>query len=284
MKKGSIRDKYNINYMKKKNKKYLLIAVIIGIILVLGYLIFNSSDPFKVNLFSIVGGTPGVSEMDLTITVENTGNVALTCTPVSATPIAFDSALDKSSKVVPITGTKKASWTSNKISTSQFEGLPNPDRFEVTIRCSYNTGQEVVYLPDKTSYIDLNILSEGTNVNFRTTDLTYDSGSTIAWNNGLCGGTLTKAGYGGMTHRPTSGTCGNLYYGYLIMSNLPGGRTEIFDGTTELYVDYNNPNNMVICTSNSTHHIETVYGKGVGGTISISPDKTTPSDSREIYC
>lgn len=201
--------------------------------MVLVYFIFNNPENFKVSLnspLSIVGGTVEVSSLDLTVTVENTGNVALTCYPLSATPTVFDSALSKTQKIVPITGIKKAVWTSNKIDVAQFEGAPSPDRFQVTIRCFYNNGQGViVYLLDKTSYIDLNIAPEGTggggtNVKFRTGSLSYitglTSGTPIAYADNGCGTDLIKYGYdtkGGIVD-----TC-DIYYGSVnkLIANVP---------------------------------------------------------------
>ncbi len=202
--------------MKKKYKKKIYIVWIVLIILVVGLIFYFNQDKFEVSFLplSVVGGISGVSELDLTVTVENTGNVALTCIPLSATPVIFDSALAKTAKVVPITGTKKVSWTSNKISVSQFEGLPSPDRFEVIIRCSYNTGQEIVYLPDKISYIDLNILSENTKVTFRTSNLEYGTGTEIAYNSGTCGNNLTRyLRYCSTFTSATSNKCANYLSG-----------------------------------------------------------------------
>jgi hypothetical protein len=190
----------------------------------------SSSNPL-----SIVQGTPGVSGMYLTVTATNTGTVPLSCSLITVTPTAFDTAMNKAMKYVPSTSPKKASWTSSLISVAQFEPLSQPVVFSVTARCSYMQGSNTVYLTDKTGSVSLNIQPDATgagfevsmdtgglgtewcgdgicqsnedatscapdctvtaNAKFRTLDVGYASGGAIAYNSGTCGLALTSYGY-----------------------------------------------------------------------------------------
>lgn len=184
------------------------------------------------NTFSIVGGVPGVSFIDLTITITNTGGEALSCNIISLTPSEFDLAVEKTTKAIQVG--KKTAWTSSLIDVAPLEG--GNVEFIATIRCSYTLGTEVKTLPDKTGSLILSILPDSTEasfdvsvesggtaseycgdgicqvnedpescpadcaianyVKFRTTDLSYVSGSAIAFTE-ICGNDLTAYGYSG---------------------------------------------------------------------------------------
>lgn len=278
--------------MKKTKKLWIISGIIAGLIVIALALYFiypklTGGDQFiKITLvdadgntetlstidshgepLSIIQGRPGKVGMYLTITATNTGAVPLTCSIVSATPTAFDTAIDKASKYIPSTAPKKASWTSSLISLSQFEGLPQPVNFQVTMRCSYMQGTNIIYVPDKIGNVPLTILpdiagadftvgidtggldteycgdsicqaSESStscpvdctvfvNVKFRTSDISYASGSAIAFTT-TCGSNLTQLGYsssGGTsaTTRMCSGQMSTQEGYTLLLSNLPGG-------------------------------------------------------------
>lgn len=181
---------------------------------------------------SIVGGVTGVSYIDLTATLTNTGDIPLTCNIVSATPSAADFAFTKTQKSLPVSG--KAAWTSAKISVAPFESETTPTTFTIVARCSYVSGTQTITLPDKSATLSISIKSEGTAgfeigigeggeaastefcgdgtcqitetssscpndcavssyVKFRTTDLSYVTGSAIAASTS-CGGALTAYG------------------------------------------------------------------------------------------
>jgi hypothetical protein len=240
--------------------------------------VFTDADGFiKVRLYdangnplssslSVVGGIPGVSYIDLTVTVTNTGTKVLTCTPIvsgtSTTPTVFANALTPTSKTVPITGNKKASWTSNLIAVGALESV-NPVRFLTTLRCSYNTGSTVIYLNDTTGYVDLSITQEGSagfnvnvntgsapseycgdnscnmgetatscpddcavgiipNVKFRTTNTQYTSGA-VGYST-TCGSALTAYGYGA-----SSGTYIGTCSANMATNSYCGASTKILD-------------------------------------------------------
>jgi|GEM_PF-4289873 len=124
----------------------------------------NIITPSTLSTITAPGGnpTPGVKYIALTTTVLNTGTLPLSCFIVSATPTIFDSALVKTAKVVPSTGSKKASWTSNAFDITSLEGGASPDPFTVTVRCSYNAGTDVVYLTDQAYSLSLTIVTDGT--------------------------------------------------------------------------------------------------------------------------
>ena len=100
-------------------------------------------------------GIPNVAYVDLTVTIFNTGSVPLTCNIVSASPNSFDIAINKEIVIVPSTGPRRTSITSNLIETSQFESI-SPVVFNVLVRCSTNTET----LPDKVGQVEINFLPE----------------------------------------------------------------------------------------------------------------------------
>lgn len=276
------------------------------------------TDP---NTLSIVGGVPGVSYIDLTVTASNTGGTVLTCAPTTTTPTAFDSALSKTAKVVPIIGTKKSSWTSNLISVSAFEGTPTPDVFSATIRCYYTIGSgEQVYLTDKTGSISLTIqpdasgsftvdvTSGGTGtefcgdgictsgigetattcpgdcavagkVKFRTSDLSYPTGSAIAYNSGTCGNALTQYGHYTQTGL-ISGTCtaANIAIGCGTtpskLFDIPGGY--LSGGAVVGLWKPTEANTLCVCDDSGTTYRVIKY-------LTTDPDATNVGNSGQAY-
>jgi len=235
----------------------------------------NKITPNK-GTFSIVGTTPGVSDIDFTITVPNTGSYALSCDLVSLSPTPLNNAVTKTTKQIQIGG--KTAWTSSKIPVAQFESTTSTN-FNATVRCSYNPGSGVTYLPDKVGSISLSIKSESSgasfeveidtggvtdeycgdgvcqvtetsstcpgdcavanNVKFRTTDLSYVSGSAVGYSN-TCGNILTK--YGKTTGACTTHFCDATDQLLLVPSS---------SGTTKLWID---GSDICICDVGVTSH------------------------------
>ncbi len=180
---------------------------------------------------SIVGGTPGVYFIDLTVTVHNTGQEALSCQLTSLSPTAFNDATTKTVKAISVGGS--AAWTSNRMATSLFESNSSTT-FSASVLCTYNSGTQVITLPAKQGTILLDIKPESgsagfdVSVNqggtpteycgdkvcqssegelscpadcavinhalFRTSDISYVAGSAIARTD-MCGQTLIAYGY-----------------------------------------------------------------------------------------
>lgn len=237
---------------------------------------------------SIVGGVPGVSFIDLTVTAKNIGSQILSCDITALSPSAFNSAVVKETRSVSVAG--KTSWTSALISVAQFEDPVNPTVFSADVTCNFNTGIEIVTLPVESGTIILLIQPEvggaefevtvvtggapedfcGDGIcqidensvscpsdcavsafaSFRTTDLSYVSGSAIAFATS-CGSELTAYGY--ETRLSDSGTCAtNGNFGTLLLEGLPvsvdfnthsGGST----GNLQLYTDSTDVNEVWVC-------------------------------------
>lgn len=271
---------------EKKKKKYLIIGFVFLIILLLigsvyyfgfykprvgtqsmmGYRLYDvNGDLIDSTLQSVVGGTPGVYFIDITVTLTNGGSQDLTCDLMSLSPTLFDSSLTKSSKNLIIGG--KTAWTSSLMNATKLQNATGPVIFRATARCSYGSGVSTITLPDKTGTLSLNILPDGTseatfeiglssggagteycgdsicqasetsitcpadcavttNVNFRTTDLTYVSGTAVGYSN-TCGTTLTKYGYSSESGTLT-GTCATGSFTWCgssssIILSIPGG-------------------------------------------------------------
>lgn len=268
--------------MRNKNKKIIywgIGIILIALISVGAYFVLSgkisTENLLSFNIYdsngnkitdkplSVVGGVPGVSYIDLTITVLNTGTEALSCEINSLYPDAFNNAVSKTIKNV--NPGNKVAWTSSLIQVSQFESETIPTEFKAGVVCSYNTGTEIINLPEKIGILPLLIQSDGigsfevevsqggtgeefcgdnicqsdedsqtcpadctvTNyVKFRTTDLSYVSGSAIGYASS-CGNNLVGYGYYSSTGILT-GDCTSIstWCGsnpVKILDDLPGG-------------------------------------------------------------
>ena len=310
--------------MAKKKTIILVTIILIVLILIIGAILLSNIEIIEeegefitLRLYdkdgnilgggitqSIVQGVSDVVDVDLTITVTNTGTEALTCDITSLTnladsgatasfvPTAFDSAVVKDTRNVPATIPKKASWTSAKISVAQFEADIQPIRFDATVECSYNPGSGPIILPTQSGYIDVTILPEsgasgfsvevsegglpsefcgdGTcqidedsvscpedcavsaNVNFRTSDLSYPSGSAIAYNSGACGNVLVAYGYESETNQ--FDTCISevgVLFGAELMNGVKGDLGGIGSDNIILYSDISDTNEIWLCQDGS---------------------------------
>ncbi len=240
--------------------------------------------------FSIVQGISGVYFVDITITAENTGAKPLSCIIASLSPTPFDEAIPiKDARPAPING--KVAWTSDLIPVTQFEAFVQPVEFSASVRCSYSSGEQIITLGDKTGQLPLNIIEDlpgsfdvsvetgglgneycgdGTcqfdedtqscpddcaltnYVNFRTTDLSYVSGSAIGYVDGdQCSEVLLAAGYVTSGSVSSSGTASceikmpNLGY-QLQLSGLPGGWKSGYSAPS-LWKDASDPTRFRIC-------------------------------------
>ena len=124
----------------------------------------NLISSSKQDLQSVVQGISGVSQIDFTTTVQNTGTTALTCTLGIFTPSSFDASMPKSVKNVVVGGS--ASWTSAKIGVAQFEPLVQPVRFTAVASCTYVVGTTTFTVGPRSGFIDLTITAESTTGNF----------------------------------------------------------------------------------------------------------------------
>lgn len=217
--------------MKKKQKKSLKIIgiiLVVSILVLLIYFILPKDQPFlKVQLFdkdgNIINQISGFSTIDiplanayymaLTITVKNTGTIPLSCNILSASPVQFNNSISKIPKGV--NPNNQIQWTSNLINISQFVGIAQPIRFNVTTSCNFNGINGSKKLSSQSGFVDLNIHSIcGNNICdsdetcnscgrdccpnkdyavFRTNNLFYESNGAIAYTN-TCGSTLTRYG------------------------------------------------------------------------------------------
>lgn len=132
---------------------------------------------------SIVQGTPGIASVAFTVNAHNTGDIPLTCSVVSASPGAFNTAIPKTLKVVTAGGT--SSWTSSAVSMAPLEALTQPVSFQATLRCSYRQGTQTVTLADKVSSIALTITSDAVNAGFNVDFTPVDTGA-VTCGDGSC--------------------------------------------------------------------------------------------------
>lgn len=193
--------------------------------------------------FSIVGTTPGITELDYTVSLRNTGSQVLSCDIVSLSPSALDSAMTKTTKQIAVGA--KVAWTSNLVSVAQFENPTTPTTFAVVAKCSYNPGTGLITLGNKSASTNVIIKPDSTgasfevditagstptefcgdntcnngetsttcpsdciainSVKFRTTDVQYATGSAIALTT-TCGTVLTAYGYSDYKSTSSSGT------------------------------------------------------------------------------
>lgn len=221
--------------MKKKNSNILIIIIVLIVIAILFYLskpvnfisvrYYDINGDLINNYFSTVVPST-VYYFDMTIKVSNDGTQNLNCRPTNLNPTELDNTMNKDYKLVRTN--QVIEWTSSKMLVSDFVGRLNPQRFNVTVECSYDTyirGDKTgSILINRSGFIDLeiknvcgdNICQSGetnsncaidcsfpTNayVNFRTSriDYSYSANSypTIAFNLGTCGNDLTKFYYYG---------------------------------------------------------------------------------------
>jgi hypothetical protein len=87
-------------------------------------------------LYSIVGTTPGITDIMISANINNTGDFGLTCVPFVATPSGFATAMVGKSLVVPVG--RMLSMSSNLISVAQYESTI-PTRFSLNVSCSNST-------------------------------------------------------------------------------------------------------------------------------------------------
>lgn len=289
-----------------------------------GYLIKESSS------FSIVNSVPGVSSIDLTVTLTNIGNQALTCNIVSLSPTAFDSAMTKTIKTLPVN--QKVAWTSSLISVAPLESTI-PVTFSATMKCSYVSGTTTIDLSNKVGTLSVNIQSEtaspaytlslitggvGTEycgdgicqssetttscpadctvaayVKFRTSDLSYVSGSSVAYSSS-CGSVLTRYGYSSVMS--SSGyncdklitdaqtRCGGGTVSYLfdvpsqnIFGSSAYGIAKVYNGTADA-------TKICVCATETdgAGYKFSYYSSSITGTVDSSA--TTIDSSKEVSC
>lgn len=276
--------------------------------------------------YSIVNNIPGVSFIDVTITLTNIGTKPLTCDLASLGPTALDSALTKTQKIATVGG--KAAWTSSLISVAQFENPSTPTTFSGTARCSYNNGVQVITLPDKTGNLLVNIVPDvggadftvsintggtgteycgdgtcqvsesfstcpqdcavATYAKFRTSDLSYVSGSAIAFSS-TCGSTLTAYGYttsssssGGAAINCTYNTAGVWTQ---VMSGLPGTWNTGYNAPS-LWTKNSDPTTVRLCQDKaaSTTVYYKQYSSSDADASKVDTSKTAINSAEEIAC
>jgi len=208
--------------MENKEKILIAITVLAVAILFLIVYLFNQDNSFiKIRLYDkdgkIINSPLSVSTiplsyfMDITLSVENNGNVNLNCYPNKILPIEWDNATNKNS--ITVFSGLSAEWTSSLINLSQFAGRPQPTRFNATVTCSYSDINGIHYI-NQSGYVDYNIgpvcgdnycdsteneitcyndCFMGDKVRFRTSDLVYGINSAIAYTNN-CGDDLNRYG------------------------------------------------------------------------------------------
>lgn len=314
---------------KQKNKNMIVYLIIISLILLIAFasIRYSSKDneteenkgilsvkfysngiEVKPNpgTLSIVGTTPGVTDMVFTVTLTNTGSYALTCNIISAIPSSLSSSINKDEKVI-LVGSKQA-WTSGLLSTSQFESSV-ATLFNVTARCNYNSGSSIATLPDKIGSLSLLIRPDSSGasfnidigtggtpteycgdnvcqssetssscpgdcavsnyVKFRTTDLTYVSGTAVAYTSS-CGSTLTKYG-------KTNGACTTKYCDDIADLTIPSST-----GTTKMFIQGND-----ICVCNPgiiSHTYASRYSTSDSDASKVDSSSTSFDSSKEVTC
>lgn len=257
---------------------------------------------------SVVAGVPGTSNIDLTVTVTNTGTESLSCEIKSLSPESFDNALIRDS--LSVNPGKKIAWTSSLIPVAQFESETISTDFKAIISCSYNTGTEIITLPEKTGILSLFIKPEiGTgdfnveinqggigsefcgdnicqydenaqncpndcaianNVNFRTTDLSYVSGTAVGYSE-TCGSKLNA--YGKTSGACTSYSCAEDDYLMLVPSS---------SGSLKFWIK--DDENVCICDIGKTSGYPMRYSVSDLDAGKIDTTYTSFDSSKEISC
>ena len=232
--------------------------------------------------FSIVEGTTGVYYIDISVRVDNTGTEGLVCDITSVSPPGFDSQLVRTTQSLPVGGSR--GWTSGLIDVAPFESPTGTTEFSTEITCGYIVGTglillspingtlELVIRPDTTGagfQVGLSLGGVGTefcgdgicqtdedeiscpsdcavsaNVQFRTTDLSYVSGTSVGYSS-FCGDFLTGQG-------KTSGACATeeifcdgVDYTLLVPS---------LSGTTKMWILEMGDGDICICDDGVTSH------------------------------
>lgn len=282
----------------------------------------NLVTPVK-GTYSIVQGTPGVSNITVTITLENLGTKVLTCNLGTLLPTAFNTAVTKSSKNLMPGG--KISWTSGYINVPPLELLAQPVIFTAPVTCTYNQGVSIITLPVKTGTLPVTITSDSVNasfsvgvdlgglspevcgdgtctvsedaincpddcaiasyVKFRTSDNTY-SGGAIAYTNGTCGTTLEDYGFIGYVSS-TGTSCSACTYvgkGTQILSSLP--KSAVYT-SAELwsYVGYTTGQRLIVCYVDAGKCYFKRYENGDPDQIAVSKLATAENNPAiELAC
>ena len=276
---------------------------------------------------SIVGGVTGVSYIDLTATLTNTGDIPLTCNIVSASPTAADTAFVKTQKSLPVSG--KAAWTSDKISVAPFESETTPTTFTIVARCSYVSGSQTITLPDKSATLSISIKSEGTAgfvigiddggeaasteycgdsicqitettsscpndcavssyVKFRTSDLSYVSGSAIAYTQS-CGNALTAYGYSSAPVVSTPTNCAGLSATTTLLAHSLPGSTGKSTGSGNITLWATSSSDTVyLCedpaSGTSTSFFVKIYKSTDSDASKVDTSLTSFDSAKEVSC
>jgi len=246
--------------------------------------------------FAVVDGVPGVQFIDLTINVDNDGEIPLDISITSLSPTQFNNALSKTTKTAQPGDT--VSWVSSLINVDDL-GLGSKI-FSVSVRGDYVYGGISRQVTDSDSITitfeedlegSLSVSVEGGGegsiepptgdyVNFRTSSLTYVS--TIAYSPN-CGSNLVGYGYY-ISKVGVSTTCNDklLSYGYTkLLNNLPGGF--VAGGVNPSL--WMKSGELVVCDDDggSTYKYIRFRTTDFGSsTLSLSP--TTVDSSMEVYC
>lgn len=153
--------------MKKQNLRALLILTGIGIFLIIIFYKPTNNDLMSVRYYdenrnlinptlSTVDDVPNVEFIDITVKVLNNGQKVLSCDIIDIKPLAFNNAITKTNKQIGIG--LYGSWTSILMDTVQFESMSQPVHFNATVKCSYNDGQQQVFVtPDQIGDITFQI-------------------------------------------------------------------------------------------------------------------------------
>lgn len=298
------------------NNKTIKIITIVSLIAVAAFVFFNSDvnysdDFFKIRFYdenqnqvksmeplSIVNGIESVSYIDLTVTINNLGDVPLNCQVLSATPNSLYNSLEKDIKLVPSNHPYKKEWVSSLIEVAPLES-DNPVKFEVTMRCSYEdiSGNQI-FLEDKTRFIDIDIepdpvtadydvsINPGqsiSNIKFKTSDLRYNTGSQIAvTEDGRCGGYLTA--YVGKGFYTYEGTTCESKFGDTLIIDLPGNVISSGsggDGEVKLLKDKSNPSVIWVCERSSSRNLIVAQAYD---DIASGLELTSTEPDKEILC
>lgn len=137
---------------------------------------------------SVVNNVPGISSIDLSINVKNTGDVALLCRIKNANPAEFAEALPATN--LSIKKGKTESWTSNLIPVAQFEGN-TPTLFSATVICAYydNKTDSYVDIKETSASLPLTIEFDSNGANF---EVSIDNGSLIEDEDNFCGNDICE--------------------------------------------------------------------------------------------